>query len=284
MVIFVFWGSAPRILTIDWECHSRREVAGGRRLVTGGRRLVAGGRRLVSRSAQEKTPFSAWNRLGAPSEQNLGQFSAQSASGAPSEQRKFDNEKQKYMKKKVIIFSAPSGAGKSTIVRHLLTRFNCLEFSVSATSRAPRGQEQHGKDYYFFSTEEFETKISNGEFVEYEEVYKGSYYGTLKSEVERIWAKGNIIIFDIDVKGGVNLKKLYGENALAVFIQPPSVEELRNRLVGRGTDSPEAIERRVAKAEEELTYADKFDVVLVNDNLEEALGRAEKMVADFQAK
>ena len=229
-------------------------------------------------------PFSARNRLGAPSAQDLGHFSAWNRLGAPFAQRKFDNEKQKYMKKKVIIFSAPSGAGKSTIVRHLLTRFNCLEFSVSATSRAPRGQEQHGKDYYFFSTEEFETKISNGEFVEYEEVYKGSYYGTLKSEVERIWAKGNIIIFDIDVKGGVNLKKLYGENALAVFIQPPSVEELRNRLVGRGTDSPEAIERRVAKAEEELTYADKFDVVLVNDNLEEALGRAEKMVADFQAK
>ena len=190
----------------------------------------------------------------------------------------------KIMKKKVIIFSAPSGAGKSTIVRHLLTKFNCLEFSVSATSRAPRGQEENGKDYWFFSTEEFESKITNGEFVEYEEVYKGSYYGTLVSEVERIWAKGNIIIFDIDVKGGVNLKKLYGENALAVFIQPPSVEELRNRLVGRGTDSPEAIERRVAKAEEELTYADKFDVVLVNDNLEEALAKAEKMVADFQAK
>ena len=188
------------------------------------------------------------------------------------------------MKKKVIIFSAPSGAGKSTIVRHLLGKFNCLEFSVSATSRAPRGQEENGKDYYFFSTEEFETKIRNGEFVEYEEVYAGSYYGTLVSEVERIWAKGNIIIFDIDVKGGVNLKKLYGHNALAVFIQPPSVEELRNRLVGRGTDSAEAIERRVAKATEELTYADKFDVVLINDNLEEALARAEQMVADFQAK
>ena len=281
-------------------------------------RQAGGGRRSVSHSAQEKMPFSAWNRLGAPSEQDLGHFSAWQAVGipfragkdtffyleplrstiragfgaffcpkclgAPSEQRKFDNEKQKYMKKKVIIFSAPSGAGKSTIVRHLLTRFNCLEFSVSATSRAPRGQEQHGKDYYFFSTEEFETKISNGEFVEYEEVYKGSYYGTLKSEVERIWAKGNIIIFDIDVKGGVNLKKLYGDNALAVFIQPPSVEELRNRLVGRGTDSAEAIERRVAKATEELTYADKFDVVLINDNLEEALAQAEQMVAGFQAK
>jgi len=188
------------------------------------------------------------------------------------------------MDKKVIIFSAPSGAGKSTIVRHLLTKFNCLEFSVSATSRAPRGQEVDGKDYYFFSTEEFENKIRKGDFVEYEEVYKGSYYGTLVSEVQRIWEKGNIIIFDIDVKGGVNLKRLYGKNALAVFIQPPSVEELRNRLVGRGTDAPEAIERRVAKAEEELTYADKFDVVLINDQLEEALATAEKIVGEFAAR
>lgn len=188
------------------------------------------------------------------------------------------------MEKKVIIFSAPSGAGKSTIVKHLLGKFNFLEFSISATSRAPRGAEVDGKDYYFFSTEEFENKIKKGDFVEYEEVYAGSYYGTLVSEVQRIWAKGNIIIFDIDVKGGVNLKRLYGGNALAVFIQPPSVEELRNRLVGRGTDSPEAIERRVAKAAEELTYADKFDVVLINDNLQEALAKAEKIVSDFAAK
>lgn len=188
------------------------------------------------------------------------------------------------MDKKVIIFSAPSGAGKSTIVRHLLSKFNFLEFSISATSRAPRGAEVDGKDYYFFSTEEFENKIKKGDFVEFEEVYAGSYYGTLASEVQRIWAKGNIIIFDIDVKGGVNLKHLYGENALAVFIQPPSVKELRNRLVGRGTDSPEAIERRVAKAAEELTYADKFDVVLVNDVLEDALATAEKIVNDFASK
>lgn len=188
------------------------------------------------------------------------------------------------MDKKVIIFSAPSGAGKSTIVRHLLTKFNCLEFSVSATSRAPRGQEVDGKDYYFFSTDQFERKIANGEFVEYEEVYAGSYYGTLRSEVQRIWEKGNIIIFDIDVKGGVNLKKLYSSNALAVFIQPPSIEELRKRLIGRGTDSMEAIERRVAKAEEELTYSDKFDVVLVNDSLEEALATAEKIVEEFASR
>lgn len=188
------------------------------------------------------------------------------------------------MDKKVIIFSAPSGAGKSTIVHHLLEKYSFLEFSISATSRAPRGKEENGKDYYFFTTEEFENKIKADHFVEYEEVYAGSYYGTLKSEVERIWAKGNIIVFDIDVKGGVNLKKLYGENAVAVFIQPPSVEELRNRLIGRGTDSPEAIERRVAKAEEELTYASKFDIVLINDKLDDAFLTAEKIVEEFKLR
>lgn len=188
------------------------------------------------------------------------------------------------MDKKVIIFSAPSGAGKSTIVHHLLEKYSFLEFSISATSRAPRGKEENGKDYYFFTTEEFENKIKADHFVEYEEVYAGSYYGTLKSEVERIWEKGNIIVFDIDVKGGVNLKKLYGENAVAVFIQPPSVEELRNRLIGRGTDSPEAIERRVAKAEEELTYASKFDIVLINDKLDEAFLTAEKIVEEFKLR
>ena len=185
------------------------------------------------------------------------------------------------MKKKVIIFSAPSGAGKSTIVGHLLKKFPFLEFSVSATSRKPRGEEVDGKHYYFFSTDQFESKIRNGEFVEYEEVYAGSYYGTLKSEVERIWDKGNIIIFDIDVKGGVNLKRLYGANAMAIFIQPPSIEELRKRLIGRGTDSAEAIERRVAKAAEELTYADKFDKIIVNDKLELALKEAEDIVEAF---
>lgn len=185
------------------------------------------------------------------------------------------------MSKKVIIFSAPSGAGKSTIVGHLLKKYPFLEFSVSATSRKPRGEEVNGKHYYFFTTDQFETKIRNGEFVEYEEVYAGSYYGTLRSEVQRIWDKGNIIIFDIDVKGGVNLKKLYASNALAIFIQPPSVEELRKRLVGRGTDSQEAIEKRVAKAQEELTYADKFDKIVVNDNLDQALAEAERIIEDF---
>jgi guanylate kinase len=185
------------------------------------------------------------------------------------------------MNKKVIIFSAPSGAGKSTIVKHLLNIFPYLEFSISATSRKPRGEEKDGKDYYFLTTDQFENKIKNGEFVEYEEVYAGSYYGTLVSEVKRIWEKGNIIVFDIDVEGGVNLKKHYGENALAVFIQPPSIGELKNRLISRGTDCLEAIEKRVAKAEKELTYAEKFDIILVNDNLETALKEAEKIVSDF---
>ncbi len=181
----------------------------------------------------------------------------------------------------VVIFSAPSGAGKSTIVKHLLKKYPNMEFSISAASRQPRGEEKDGREYYFFSVDQFESKIKNGDFVEYEEVYKGSYYGTLRSEVRRIWNKGHVILFDIDVKGGVNLKRLYGGNALAVFIMPPSIEVLRQRLVSRGTDSLANIDKRVAKAAEELTYRDKFDKVLVNDNLDTALLEAEKMVADF---
>ncbi|MBO5803525.1 MAG: guanylate kinase [Bacteroidales bacterium] len=182
---------------------------------------------------------------------------------------------------KIIIFSAPSGSGKSTIVGHLLQKYPFLEFSISATSRAPRGQEQHGKEYYFYSSEEFEKLIKEDAFVEWEEVYKGSYYGTLRSEIDRIWAKGHTILFDIDVKGGVNLKKIFGDAALAVFVKPPCVEELRRRLIGRGTDTPEAIERRVAKAEEELTYEQYFDVVLVNDILSESLTEAEGLIDSF---
>lgn len=185
---------------------------------------------------------------------------------------------------KVIIFSAPSGAGKSTIVKHLLGKYPFLEFSISATSRLPRGEEKDGVDYYFFTKEEFKQKIEKDEFVEYEEVYAGSYYGTLKSEVERIWAKGHIILFDIDVKGGINIKRLYGSHALAVFIRPPSVETLKERLVLRGTDSPQAIERRVAKAEEELEYAGMFDRIIVNDSLECALREAEIIVERFYNK
>lgn len=185
------------------------------------------------------------------------------------------------MTNKVLIFSAPSGSGKSTVVNYLLGLHPEIEFSVSATSRPPRGTEKHGVEYYFLKEEEFRSKIEEDAFVEYEEVYPGRFYGTLKEEVERIWAKGHVIIFDVDVKGGVNLKKYFGEKALSVFIQAPSVEELRRRLVLRGTDSQEDIEKRVAKASEEMTYAGEFDYVLVNDDLQTALKEAEQVVDKF---
>ena len=162
---------------------------------------------------------------------------------------------------KVIIFSAPSGAGKSTIVNYLLEKGLGLEFSISATCRAPRGKEIHGKEYYFFTADEFRKRIENKEFLEWEEVYPGCYYGTLLSEIDRIWAKGHTVLFDVDVVGGLNIKKKFGDNALSIFIQPPSVEVLRQRLTGRGTDAPEKIEQRLAKAEYEMTFADKFDTI-----------------------
>lgn len=189
------------------------------------------------------------------------------------------------MSNKVVIFSAPSGAGKSTIVNHLLGLHPELEFSISATSRAPRGQEQHGVEYYFYSADEFRKMIAQERFVEYEEVYSGSFYGTLRSEVERIWAKGHTIIFDIDVQGGVNLKRIFGEQALSVFIQAPSVEVLRERLIGRGTDTEEAIAKRVAKAASEMEFAaGKFDYTLINDDLQTALAEAERVVGGFLAE
>jgi guanylate kinase len=189
------------------------------------------------------------------------------------------------MGNKVIIFSAPSGAGKSTVVNHLLGLYPELEFSISATSRAPRGQEKHGVEYYFFTSDEFRSMIAEDKFVEYEEVYAGSFYGTLRSEVERIWAKGHAIVFDIDVQGGVNLKKIFGDKALSIFIQAPSVEILRTRLVGRGTDTEEAIERRVAKAASEMEFAaGKFDYTLINDDLQTALAEAENVVKGFLSK
>ncbi|WP_302236303.1 guanylate kinase [uncultured Alistipes sp.] len=172
---------------------------------------------------------------------------------------------------KVIIFSAPSGSGKTTIVHRLLERYPQFEFSISATSRAPRGAERDGVDYYFLSQEAFAAAVAEGRFVEWEEVYKGTCYGTLRSEVERIWQKGHVIVFDVDVLGGINLKRIFGQDACSVFIMPPSVEELQRRLEGRGTDSPEAIDRRVAKAEFELTKAPEFDHTVVNDRLDDAV-------------
>ena len=186
------------------------------------------------------------------------------------------------MDNKVLIFSAPSGAGKSTIVGHILGIWkDTMEFSISATSRAPRGTEQNGREYHFVSPDEFRRLISEDSFVEYEEVYKDHFYGTLKSEVERIWAAGHVIIFYVDVKGGVNLKKYFGEKALSIFIKAPSVETLRQRLVKRGTDSPEAIAERVEKASQEMEYAPQFDYVLINDDLATAFGEVEKVVEDF---
>ena len=182
---------------------------------------------------------------------------------------------------KLIIFSAPSGSGKSTIINYLLKQDLHLRFAISATSRAPRGTEKNGVEYYFLTPEEFRSRIANGDFLEYEEVYTDKYYGTLKSEVERILNEGDNVIFDVDVVGGCNIKKFYGDRALSVFIQPPSLEELRKRLTGRGTDAPEVIESRLAKATFELSYAEKFDVVIVNDNLEKAQAEALKTIRDF---
>ncbi|MGL5562456.1 MAG: guanylate kinase [Tannerellaceae bacterium] len=188
------------------------------------------------------------------------------------------------MQGKLIIFSAPSGSGKSTIINFLLKQNLNLQFSISATSRAPRGEEKHGVEYYFLSPEEFRTKIANDDFLEFEEVYTDRFYGTLKSEVDRITSTGNNVIFDVDVVGGCNIKKFYGERALSVFIQPPSIEELRKRLEGRGTDAQDVIESHLAKAEFELGFAPKFDVVIVNDNLEKAQQEALDTIREFLQK
>lgn len=184
-------------------------------------------------------------------------------------------------KGKLIIFSAPSGSGKSTLINYLMQQGLPLSFSVSATSRAPRGSEQYGVEYYFLTEEEFRTRIAADEFLEYEEVYPGKFYGTLKSEVERLRNAGRHVMFDVDVVGGVNIKRFYGDEAMSVFIQPPSVEVLRERLIGRATDAPEVIATRVAKAEQELTYAPQFDYVIVNDVLEEAQRDVLALVKEF---
>lgn len=185
---------------------------------------------------------------------------------------------------KLVIFSAPSGSGKSTIINYLLQQGLNLCFSISATSRAPRGTERDGVEYYFLSPDEFRRRIAAGDFLEYEEVYKDKFYGTLKSEVERILSRGDNVIFDVDVVGGCNIKAAYGDRALSVFIQPPSVEELRRRLVSRGTDAPDVIESRVAKAEYELSFASRFDRVIVNDDLERAEAEVLRTVQDFLGK
>lgn len=188
------------------------------------------------------------------------------------------------MEGKLIILSAPSGAGKTTIVHYLLSKLPDLEFSISATTRAKRGGEEDGKDYYFISKEDFLHKIAQKEFVEFEEVYRDTFHGTLRSEMERIWQKGKHIIFDIDVEGGLHLKKKYGNRALAIFVQPPSFDVLVDRLTSRGTDKPEKLAERIEKAKKELTYANRFDVILNNDELDTACMKVEQLVVRFLAR
>ncbi|NOU19532.1 MAG: guanylate kinase [Bacteroidales bacterium] len=185
------------------------------------------------------------------------------------------------MQGKLLILSAPSGSGKTTIVKHLLKVLPNLEFSISACSRPKRNGEVDGKDYYFLSVDEFMRRISNNEFIEWEEVYEGSFYGTLKSEIERIWAKNNVVVFDVDVKGGINLKKQFGNNALSIFVKPPSIEALKQRLESRGTESIESLNKRVGKAAEEMTYSNQFDKILINDCLDRSSKEAEDVVKAF---
>jgi guanylate kinase len=189
------------------------------------------------------------------------------------------------MARKAIIFSAPSGSGKTTIVRHLLNTNSDLGFSISASTRDKRGRtEQNGKDYYFLSPIDFKKKIDSDEFVEWEEVYEGNFYGTLKSEIERIWGEGKNVIFDVDVKGGLNLKKYFGDSALAIFVKVPSLEILKERLHDRGTEDPESLSRRLFKAQFEMSFQDKFDVVLVNENLDKSLAEAQRLYDQFKKK
>jgi guanylate kinase len=186
---------------------------------------------------------------------------------------------------KAIIFSAPSGSGKTTIVKHLLKNNPDLGFSISASTRDKRGRkEEHGKDYYFLTPQEFINRINNDAFVEWEEVYEGNFYGTLKSEIERIWKSGKNVVFDVDVKGGLNLKKYFGDKALAIFVKVPSLEILKERLHDRGTESEESLSRRLFKAQFEMSFQDKFDRVLVNENLEKSLAEAQQLYDGFKSK
>lgn len=182
---------------------------------------------------------------------------------------------------KLVIFSAPSGAGKTTIVKHLLEKIPNLFFSISCTTRDKRENETHGKDYYFLSVEDFKNKIENKEFIEYEEVYNNRFYGTLHSEIDRLWKEGKHVIFDVDVKGGINLKKQFKDRALAIFVSPPSLEELEKRLINRETEDQNTLKMRVEKAEQEMQYSKEFDVILVNDDLEKTQAQAVKLVEDF---
>lgn len=187
------------------------------------------------------------------------------------------------MARKAIIFSAPSGSGKTTIVKHLLQTNPDLGFSISASTRDKRGRtEENGKDYYFLTPLDFKKKIDNNEFIEWEEVYEGNFYGTLKSEIERIWNEGKNVIFDVDVKGGLNLKKYFGDSALAIFVKVPSMEVLKERLHDRGTETSESLSRRIFKAEFEMSFQDKFDKVLVNENLQKSLAEAQQLYDDFK--
>ena len=188
------------------------------------------------------------------------------------------------MSGKLIILSAPSGAGKSTIIEHLLKKDFKLEFSISACTRKPRGKEDHGVEYYFLTPDDFKNRISKNEFIEWEEVYEDHYYGTLKTEIDRIFNKGNNVIFDIDIAGGLNIKKQFGKQAISIFIMPPSVEELENRLRNRGTDSDENIKKRIDKAKIEISFANKFDVTIVNERIEEAVKETEEILSNFLEK
>ena len=185
------------------------------------------------------------------------------------------------MERKVIVFSAPSGAGKTSIVRYLLEQNTQLSFSISATTRAKREMEVDGRDYYFISVPEFQKRIENEAFLEWQEVYKGQYYGSLKSEVDRLCGEGKVVLFDVDVLGGLNIKKYYKDEALAIFVQPPTLETLKERLIGRGTETPESLKKRLDKAEYEMSFAPQFDVILINDQLEDARNEATRLIRDF---
>lgn len=186
--------------------------------------------------------------------------------------------------RKAILFSAPSGSGKTTIIREILKRFDCFEFSISATSRPARQGEQNGVDYYFLSPEEFEKRVGEGQFLEWEEVYVGTRYGTLKSEIDRIWNNGHVIIFDVDVNGGMNIKKYFGTEALALFVMPPSIEVLEMRLRNRGTETEEAIVKRLSRSAAELKMADQFDVTILNDDLNRAVDETQRVINNYLSR